>query len=60
MTEQEYVDVTDRVKISAAIKSLIDIVPENSSVIDATQFNDIMDVLYGWEIRLFHAHNTQD
>jgi hypothetical protein len=60
MTEQEYIDTTDRVKISNARQILSDICPENSSVIDIENFRVMMKLLAEWEEQLFDKTETTD
>lgn len=55
MTEQEYIDCGDRVRISHMINVLRDIVPENSSVIDLKDYTQMMRKLTSWEKKLFKA-----
>jgi len=55
MTEQEYIDCGDRVRISHTINILREIVPENSSVIDSKDYTHMMIKLTSWEKKLFKA-----
>jgi len=53
MTEQEYTDVSDRVKVSAALNLLRDIVADSSSVIDKDKLKEVTIQLRNWERDLF-------
>ena len=53
MEQQEYIDVTDRVRISHALKILSDITPENSSVITPSELQHVLTALRYWEEKLF-------
>lgn len=52
MTEQEYIDVTDLVKLRDIKFILRDIIPENSEIIDKDSFNSIYAIIGEWEHKL--------
>jgi len=58
MTPQEYVNATDRVKVTCAIKILGDIIPENSRVINMHNYIKVMQMLGEWEEKLFEISKT--
>jgi len=58
MKPQEYVNATDRVKVTCAIKILGDIIPENSEVINSNDYTKVMQVLGEWEEKLFKISKT--
>jgi hypothetical protein len=53
MTEQQYVDVSDRVRLGNALKILHEIIPENSSIVTTLEFDKIVQQLWKWEQKLF-------
>jgi len=55
MTEQEYVDCQDRVRIGMIKNILSEIVPENSSVIARKDYTHMMRKLFLWERKLANA-----
>lgn len=55
MTEQEYIDCQDRVRIVIIKNILSEIVPENSSVIVREDYTQVMRKLISWETKLFKA-----
>ena len=52
MEQQEYMDVSDRVRISNALQILSDITPENSSVITPSELQHVLTALRYWEEKL--------
>ena len=52
MEQQEYIDVSDRVRISNALQILSDITPENSSVITPSELQHVLTALRYWEEKL--------
>ena len=54
MTEQEYVDSTDLVKIVIMKNLMHDITPENSKAIDPDEHKEVMVKLCEWERKLRH------
>ena len=52
MEQQEYIDVSDRVRISNALEILSDIIPENSSVITPSELRHVLAALRFWEEKL--------
>ena len=58
MKEQEYIDVSDRVKVSNALYIIRDIVPENSSVVTPNEYRRVVGLLALWEAKLFPACDT--
>jgi hypothetical protein len=59
MTEQQYIDVSDRVRLCNALKILHEIIPENSSVITKKELSNIMGQLRKWELELFKVIETE-
>ena len=53
MDQQEYIDVSDRVRVSNALQILTEIVPEYSSVITASELQHVLTALRYWEEKLF-------
>ena len=49
MEQQEYIDVSDKVRISNALEILSDITPENSSVITPSELKHVLAALRYWE-----------
>lgn len=49
MTEQEYIDRGDQLKVECAVDILRDILPENSSIVDGGEFMQVMGILKKWE-----------
>lgn len=52
MDRQDYIDVTDRVRVSNALQILDDIVPEQSSVITPSELQHVLTALRYWEKKL--------
>ena len=46
MTEQEYIDLSDKRSLESAISHLENIVPENSSTIDREDLTHVLELLY--------------
>ena len=55
MTEQEYIDCMDGIRIGMIKDILQEIVPENSSVIARKDYTDMMIKLTSWEKDLRRA-----
>ena len=55
ISEQEYIDCGDKVRVSHMISTSREIVPENSSVITRTDYAHIMIRLISWEGKLRKA-----
>ena len=53
MDQQEYIDVSDRVRVSTALNILNEIIPEQSSVITPSELQHVLVALQHWETRLF-------
>ena len=55
MKEQEYIEVTDRVKVSNALNTLRNVLPSIffSSVIKKDEYTTAMKILIKWEKELF-------
>ena len=49
MNQQEYIDVSDRMKIFHALQILSEIVPEQSSVITPSELQHVLAALRYWE-----------
>ena len=52
MNHQEYVDTSDRIRVSNALQILSHIVPEESSVITASELLHVLTSLRYWEEKL--------
>ena len=52
MNHQEYVDTSDRIRVSNALQILNNIVPEESSVITASELLHVLTSLRYWEEKL--------
>ena len=52
MDRQDYIDVTDRVRVSNALQILDDIFPEQSSVITPSELQHVLTALRYWEKKL--------
>ena len=53
ISEQEYIDYQDGIRIRIIKDILREIVPENSSVIDLKDYTEMMRKLSSWEEKLF-------
>jgi hypothetical protein len=53
MDQQEYIDVSDRLRVSTALNILNEIIPEQSSVITPSELQHVLVALQYWEKRLF-------
>ena len=53
MDQQEYIDVSDRLRVSTALNILNEIIPEQSSVITPSELQHVLVALQCWEKRLF-------
>ena len=53
MQQQEYIDVSDRVKILNALQILDGIDPEQSSIITPSELQHVQTALRYWEEKLF-------
>ncbi|MEJ2043653.1 MAG: hypothetical protein P8X74_03845 [Reinekea sp.] len=60
MTESDYIIISDRVKITAAKRILMDIVAENNKLIDIDVFKNMVKQLAIWEIEHFDEINSWD
>ena len=54
MDQQEYIDVSDRIRVSNARQILNEIVPEQSSVITPSELQHVLTALRYWEEKLLH------
>jgi hypothetical protein len=52
MNHQEYIDVSDRVRVSNALHILSEIIPEQSSVITPSELQHVLTALRYWEDNL--------
>ena len=52
MRQQEYLDVSDRVRVSNALQILSEIIPEYSSIITASELQHVLTALRHWEEKL--------
>ena len=52
MKQQEYLDVSDRVRVSNALQILSEIIPEHSSAITASELQHVLTALRHWEEKL--------
>ena len=53
MDQQEYIDVSDRIRVSNALQILTEIIPEYSSVITPSEIQHVLTALRSWEEKLF-------
>ena len=60
MTEQEYIDVGDRMAISLALNALREVIPESSSVVTDEEYLTVMRLIRGWERKLFKVVKIMD
>lgn len=60
MTEQEYLDVSNRVRVSTAIRVLSEIVPGSSKPIESKELRALLKKLSEWEEKLFEGIETQE
>ena len=52
MKQQEYIDVSNRVRVSNALQILSEIIPEPSSAITASELQHVLAALNHWEEKL--------
>ena len=52
MDQQEYIDVSDRIRVTNALQILSQIVPEQSSVITPSELQHVLAALRYWEEKL--------
>ena len=52
MNHQEYIDISDRVRVSNALHILSEIIPEQSSVITPSELQHVLTALHYWEENL--------
>ena len=52
MNQQEYIDVSDRTKISCALRILEEIYAEQSSILEPSELQYVMATLRAWEEKL--------
>ena len=52
MNQQEYIDVSDRTRVSNALYILNEIIPEQSSVISPSELQHVLAALRFWEEKL--------
>jgi hypothetical protein len=52
MNQQEYLDVSDRMRVSNAMQILAEIIPEQSSVITPSELQHVLSALRYWEENL--------
>lgn len=55
MIEQEYIDLSDRVRVTSALQILSEIFPERSSVIDPLELQQVILALHRWEDELIRS-----
>ena len=55
MIEQEYIDLSDRIRVTAALQILSEIFPERSSVIDPLELQQVILALHRWEDELIRS-----
>lgn len=60
MDENDYLTVTNRVKISMAIHAIKDILPGFDGVTTDDGQKELLKVLYDWEEKLFTKINTDN
>lgn len=53
MTETEYIAITNRVKVSAAIYIIKDILPDYDGITTCGERTEILRILWEWEDKLF-------
>lgn len=59
MTEQEYIALVNRVRVSAALESIRDILPDDDAVPDA-EHKQVVVTLRNWEKKLFKKTRIGD
>ena len=59
MKEQEYINVSDLLKTTGAVKMLCEIVPDNSEIIDNKELGEILSKLSYWQSKLFESINIE-
>lgn len=52
MNQEQYVDISDRVRVANALQILSDIIPEQSTVITPSELHYVLTALRHWEERL--------
>ena len=52
MNQQEYIDVSDRTKISCALRILEEVYAEQSSILEPSELQHVMAALRAWEEKL--------
>ena len=52
MNQQEYIDVSDRIRVFNALQILNEIIPEQSSVISPSELQYVLAALRYWEEKL--------
>ncbi len=52
MNRQQYVDISDRVRVANALQILNDIMPEQSTVITPSELQHVLTALRHWDERL--------
>ncbi len=52
MTEQEYTNLSDRVRISNAYQILAMVIPNNSTVVEKKEYLSVMKIISTWEKKL--------
>ena len=52
MDQQQYIDVSDRVRVSNALQILENIIPEQSSVITLSELQHVLSALRYWDKKL--------
>ncbi|MFC1813690.1 hypothetical protein ACFL03_13480 [Thermodesulfobacteriota bacterium] len=52
MNQQEYIDVSDRIRVFNALHILNEIIPEQSSVISPSELQHVFTTLRYWEEKL--------
>jgi hypothetical protein len=52
MNQQEYIDISDRTKISCALRILEEIYAEQSSILEPSELQYVMAALREWEEKL--------
>ena len=52
ITEQEYIHVSDGVRVATILDIIKEIVPENSRIITKDEYQTVCEILKKWEIKL--------
>ena len=60
MTEQDYINVSDNVTVAMCLKAIENIVPGNSSVIEAEEYSEVVATLTRWGKGLYKAIDIKE